>query len=170
MGLVRKISNLFVKESKVKGTVGKETPEGFPFTRFATFGAHLYREAGERCDVSFIDQKTGERRLIVDNQGNIRNFPGLVKRDFWINELTSENYLKPVVRFRTSFEKWDDTCYIMLWQIQPDGCYWADDDGFGMEDDEEIILYSFIDRNGQFMGPFQIYRVGDTRYLSRENS
>ena len=169
MGLVMKISNLFVKTPKVKKMVEKETPEGFPFTRFTTFGAHRYRVARERCDVSFINQTTGESRLLVDNQGNIRNFPGLVKRDFWMNELTSDNYLKPVVRFRTSFEKWDENRYIMLWQVQPDGCYWADDDGFGMEDDEEIILYSFIDRNGQFMGPFQIYRVGDTRYLSREN-
>ena len=87
-----------------------------------------------------------------------------------MKKLTNKRCLSPVVRFRTSFEKWDTTRYIMLWQIQPDGRYWADDDGFGMEDDEEITLYSFIDQNGKFMGPFQIYRVGDTRYLRREDS
>lgn len=156
------------KENQKTEKNEKETPDGFPFTRFTTFGMHRYRTAGERCDVSFIHPVTGERRLIVDNLGNIRHFPGLVKEDCWINEVTSLRFLHPVVRFRTSFEKWDADSYIMLWQIQPDGYYWADGGGFGMENDEEIILYAFIDQNGAFTGPFRVYRVGDKKYLNRE--
>ncbi len=147
----------------------KETPEGFPFTRFVTFGAHQYRRTGERCDVSFINLQTGKSRRIVDNFGNICNSPGIIKEDCWIKELISENYMKPVVRFRTSFEKWDEERYIMLWQIQPDGQYWAEDGRFGMEDDLEITLYSFINHNGEFMGPFRVYCVGDKKYLTRKS-
>lgn len=147
----------------------KETPEGFPFTRFVTFGAYQYRRIGERCDISFVNPQTGKARMIVDNFGNICSFPGIVKEDCWISELTSEKYLKPVVRFRTSFEKWDEKRYIMLWQIQPDGRYWADDDGFGIENDLEITLYSLINHSGEFMGPFRVYCVGDRRYLKRSN-
>ncbi len=32
------------------------------------------------------------------------------------------------------------------WQLNPDGRYYMDDDGFGMTDDEEITIYGFIDR------------------------
>jgi len=170
MGLLKKISDLFAISKKTEKTIDKEFTNGFPFSRSTTFGAHLYRVEGERCEVSFVNQKTGESRQIVDNRGNIRNFPGIVKADGWTKKLTNERCLSPVVRFRTSFEKWDATRYIMLWQIQPDGRYWADEDGFGMENDEEIVLYSFIDQNGQFMGPFRIYCAGDKEYLSRDDS
>ncbi len=132
-----------------------------------TYGAHMYRSQGERVDVSFINPKSGNRKLIVDNNGYIRNFPGIKKEDSWIGAVTSDRYLKPQVRFRSEFSRYDENRYMMLWQIQPDGRYWADDDGFGMENDDEIMLYSFIDKNGDFMGPFQVYCVGDKRYLER---
>lgn len=35
------------------------------------------------------------------------------------------------------------------WEINPDGRYYMDDDGFGMTDDEEITLYGAIDRQGR---------------------
>lgn len=35
------------------------------------------------------------------------------------------------------------------WQLNPDGRYYMDDDGFGMTDDEEVTVYSFIDRKGK---------------------
>lgn len=41
------------------------------------------------------------------------------------------------------------------WQINPDGRYYRDEDGFGMTDDEEITLYGFIDRNGKVVVKFR---------------
>ena len=35
------------------------------------------------------------------------------------------------------------------WQINPDGRYYMDSDGYGMTDDEEETLYGFIDRKGK---------------------
>ncbi len=32
------------------------------------------------------------------------------------------------------------------WELNPDGRYYMDEDGFGMTDDEEISVYGFIDR------------------------
>lgn len=43
------------------------------------------------------------------------------------------------------------------WQINPDGRYYMDDDGFGMTDDEEITLYGAIDRKGNVV---KKYRLG----------
>ena len=41
------------------------------------------------------------------------------------------------------------------WQINPDGRYYMDDDGFGMTDDEEIALWGKIDRTGTVVEKFK---------------
>lgn len=166
MGVFRKIMDSLAPKHKPAPYVQK-IPEGFPFTAFYTHGAHRYRRPGERVDVSFVDPQTGVSRRIIDNMGNICNFPGMIKEESWVRKVASKKYLKPVVRFRASFEKWDAENYIMLWEIQPDGRYWADEDGFGMENDEEITLYAFINQKGEFKGPFRIYRVGDRNEILR---
>ena len=45
------------------------------------------------------------------------------------------------------------------WQLNPDGMYYMDDDGFGMTPDEEYNIYGFIDRRGRVLSEF--------RHLSR---
>ena len=42
------------------------------------------------------------------------------------------------------------------WEINPDGRYYMDDDGFGMTDDEEITLYGAIDRQGRVVKKFRL--------------
>ena len=44
------------------------------------------------------------------------------------------------------------------WTVSPDGSYYADDDGFGMTDDEEITLHGFIDTDGRPIGKFRLYK------------
>lgn len=40
------------------------------------------------------------------------------------------------------------------WQINPDGKYWMDDDGFGMTNDQEITLFGSMDRTGKVIRKF----------------
>lgn len=42
----------------------------------------------------------------------------------------------------------------VMWQLNPDGQYYTDDDGFGMTDDKEIALWGKIDRKGKVVVPF----------------
>lgn len=147
------------RSNPVKAWLEPETPETFPFTRWVTFGNHLYRGAEERCEVIFVDPVSGRRRFIVDNAGRILNFPGIEMGD-WTKSLKSERSLLPVIRFRTDFRQYGEGRYIMIWEVQPDGRYWADSDGFGIPDDEEIRLYALIDHCGSFIGPFRIYSIG----------
>lgn len=42
------------------------------------------------------------------------------------------------------------------WQINPDGRYYEDEDGFGMTDDEEIALIGKIDRTGEVTERFRL--------------
>ena len=51
------------------------------------------------------------------------------------------------VEFCADFEKHEDG-HRCLWTIQPEGRYRADEDGFGAENDSEIVLYSDLDKNG----------------------
>lgn len=41
------------------------------------------------------------------------------------------------------------------WQLNPDGMYYMDEDGFGMTDDEEVEIYGFINRQGKVLVKFQ---------------
>ena len=41
------------------------------------------------------------------------------------------------------------------WQLNPDGMYYMDEDGFGMSDDEEVEIYGFIDREGKVVSKFR---------------
>ena len=130
-----------------------------------TFGMHLSRHSRDKTEVVFVNKETGRRKTIIDAGGTIVDFPGILKEGKWIHYLESERYLEPDLRFTASFERWDEDKYIMMWMIQPDGRYWEDEDGFGGTSDSEIQLYTFLDENGDFTGPFQVYNVGRTHYL-----
>lgn len=129
-----------------------------PLTQWETFGG------GE--PIYFIDESRGIQKLIVDSNGNIRNFPGFSQEDLWVSQV-DPCYLKPLIRFCTSFERRGGRL-IMLWEIQPDGRYWEDEDGFGGTSDAEVTLYTFLDENGDFTGPFRVYRIGAHDYYKPE--
>ena len=42
------------------------------------------------------------------------------------------------------------------WQINPDGRYWMDDDGFGMTSDVEVEIYGYINKEGKVVGKFRL--------------
>lgn len=48
----------------------------------------------------------------------------------------------------------DGVAYVQ-WTLQPDGHYYADSDGFGMTDDDEVNVYAFIDKKAHVLVPFQ---------------
>ena len=68
------------------------------------------------------------------------------------------------VRFEAQFFALDDDQYLMLWMIQPSGRNWADDDGFGFSGDSSIVLYSVIQKNGEFAKAFELFSIDKTKY------
>ena len=50
------------------------------------------------------------------------------------------------------------------WMLYPDGMYFADNDGFGMEDNNEVIVYAIIDTNLDIIEPFRPIK-SISRYL-----
>lgn len=64
----------------------------------------------------------------------------------------------------------------VAWMIQSkghDGYYYMDEDGFGMEDEKEIVIYGYINKKGKVVGQFREPYFGDWEYdyrLQAENN
>ena len=62
-----------------------------------------------------------------------------------------------VIRY-AGLGRWDDfkdgLCAIS-WMLYPDGQYFADSDGYGMEDNDEEVVYAIIDTDLNIVEPFR---------------
>lgn len=56
---------------------------------------------------------------------------------------------------RFAVEQFKNGVALVEWTLYPDGQYFMDDDGYGMEDNEASVLYGFIDRHARVVVPFQ---------------
>lgn len=45
---------------------------------------------------------------------------------------------------------------LVSWTLQPEGSYYADEDGFGMTDDEEVKVYGVVDSSCRMRYPFTL--------------
>lgn len=56
---------------------------------------------------------------------------------------------------RFAVEPFKQGVALVTWTLYPDGEYFMDDDGFGMENNDASILYGFIDTHANVVVPFQ---------------
>ena len=134
--------------------------EEISFSQMTTFGDHLYRRNGEIAEIIMENTRTGIRKTIVGDDGMIADFPGfaypkLVSR-------YSDGIPTARISFRSDISRLGEQ-YALIWQIQPDGRYWEDDDGFGGTSDDEIDLYARMDETGHFIEPFHFYSIGSSK-------
>lgn len=57
--------------------------------------------------------------------------------------------------FPTLISRYEQGTARVRWEINPDGRYYMDEDGYGMTDDEEISLIGLIDRQGKVVEKFR---------------
>lgn len=115
----------------------RETPNGLGGYHPANI--ILYRENGQ-----FVKEMT-------DRSGNFIHFPGVSEGE-WQKGISGNFY--SCARFICHVSRYMNGLACFGWMVQPDGRYYGDDDGFGMEDSEEITLYSLFDKKGEFVMPF----------------
>ena len=60
--------------------------------------------------------------------------------------------------FPTIIRGYHDDVAEVKWQINPDGRYYMDSDGYGETDDKEVALYSYIDRKGKPLIKFRMVK------------
>lgn len=90
-------------------------------------------------------------RITSQRGGIFMKFPG-VEEGHWREGF--EGGLLPVVFFDLAFSEFYDGISYVQWEIQPDGRYFEDEDGFGAEHFPEIWLYSAMNTKGEFIQPF----------------
>ncbi len=115
--------------------------------------------------VFFHDEKSIDViRKVLDENGKIINFPGYVEDKRWLSEMNVGFF--PDVRYEAQFYSIKDGKYLMLWLIQPNGAYWADEYGFGRTDDSSIMLYSVVNENGEFEKAFELFKINREKYCN----
>lgn len=65
--------------------------------------------------------------------------------------------------------RWDDCekgIFALSWMLYPDGQYFADSDGYGGEDNDELMVYCVMNDNLEVIRPFTIVR--DMRALLKK--
>lgn len=99
-----------------------------------------------------------KKKYIIDETEHFVNFPGF-EHGNWERLITvGFDRNSPRIRFRTEIYQ-TETGYYCIWELQPDGFYYADSDGFGAEKDSELVLRAELDANGDFITPFRIYSI-----------
>lgn len=143
------------------------TEQGEPhLNQYVTYGNHLYRQKGKIAKVVLTNPQKHITRTIIEDDGCINNFPGFEHPEL-ITGLLDDVSDKPYVQFRSEFEKTDNG-FMFCWQIQPDGRYWEDEDGFGAGNGAELILYTYLNDEGVFTSKFRIYSYGVTKYFGTD--
>lgn len=102
----------------------------------------------------------GTRRLITLVEHGEVKF--LTEADIEPSTLRLIKHQCPYLAFKAHYRFWvfpfTGSKAAVEWTVRPDGSYYADSDGFGMTDDEEITLHGFIDTDGRPIGKFRLYR------------
>lgn len=135
------------------------------FNRLYSYG---YRGNKDEIVIYLIDPVKQVKYPIVDEEGNFVNFPG-IENEFLVKPYYKGDTISPTIGFRTDFFREHERDKLMVhWQVQPDGKYWADEDGFGAGNDIEIVLYAYLTEDGKFEAPFRIYEIGSTKYYETD--
>lgn len=88
---------------------------------------------------------------INDKFGNFNDFPG-IENGKW-KEKVGRHYYE-AVQYVFDMTEFSNNKSVVCWMLQPDGRYFEDEEGFGGEDYDEILLYSIVDSAGHFLIPF----------------
>lgn len=122
-----------------------------------------YRELGEGMKLYekglrkvLINLQTEETFELVDGNGNLLH---ITKDDInfsRVNQLENSHHAKELkVCYDFRVECFSKGVSLIIWTLYPDGRYFADEDGFGGENNDETVVYAFIDKKGKIQIPFQ---------------
>ncbi|MBQ3432591.1 MAG: hypothetical protein IJG23_07395 [Clostridia bacterium] len=115
----------------------------------------------------YINPRKGICKRIIARDGRIINFPGFENHQLVLSHLEDVSE-SAYVRFGSYFERKPQGNFIFIWDIQPDGMYWSDGDGYGAEKGQEVRLYTYLDDEGHFTAPFKIYSIGVEDYFGTD--
>lgn len=141
---------------------GKVFCHGHPDLKFKS-GGYIGEEmamfyGGSDPSLYIVNTKTNEMRQLVDTTGHVVGFE---EKDFdWekLKKIEHRRCLDDRVIAYAGIGRYSDyhdgVCCIR-WMLYPDGRYFADSDGYGMEDNDEENIYCILDKHLRVLIPFQ---------------
>lgn len=112
----------------------------------------------------FANSHTGKARQLLDENSHLVGFRDC---DFDWERLKTVEHSYDLSRQYVNYgglgryyDYRDGVC-CLCWMLYPDGRYFADEDGYGMEDNEEEYIYCIIDNNLRVIIPWQPMRDGE---------
>jgi len=119
-------------------------------------------------NLMFVKDENGDGFLVNTKTGKVRQIstPGFVvgfsddEIDFaTIDKMPHSHNAHPRVMNYGGVSWWDRCQHGLIalgWTLYPDGRYFADEDGFGMEDNDELTVYCVMNDNLEVIRPFTI--------------
>lgn len=102
-----------------------------------------------------VDKKNKSFVELVDKYGNMVAFTLKdVEKSVLDRDVETGNDHALLVRYRFFVYEFKGGKAKVEWTICPDGRYFADEDGFGGEDCDELTVTAVIDRKGKVLVPF----------------
>ena len=115
----------------------------------------LFLESRTGYQYLLVDKKNGDVVELVDKEGNMVAFTIKdVEKSVLDRDVETGNAHALLVRYRFFVYEFKGDKAEVEWTICPDGRYFADEDGFGGEDCDELTATAVIDRQGKVLVPF----------------
>ncbi len=103
-----------------------------------------------------INELFQERIILVDHKGKLVHFTENDINFERVNLLeNSFNAEKLVAPYGFYVDPFYNNIALVSWTLYPDGRYFADEDGFGAEDNNETTVYGYMNSHGKMLIPFQ---------------
>ena len=121
--------------------------------------AFFFGEGWRNYELHVANTLTGKIRKLSTTDGELLVDDDDIDHDaiFKLCENGIGNARAKVIRY-AGINRWDgfkDGLCAISWMLYPDGRYFADSDGFGMEDNDEEEVYAIIDTNLDIVEPFR---------------
>lgn len=115
----------------------------------------LFLESNTGWQCLLVDKKDKSFVELVDKDGNMVAFTLKdVEKSVLDRDVETGNAHALLVRYRFFVYDFKGGKAEVEWTICPDGRYFADEDGFGGEDCDELTVTAVIDRKGKVLVPF----------------
>ena len=133
-----------------------------------SWGENLLHVTDENGDEYLVNKTTGKVRQIASH-GQLVGFSD-EEIDFETLDKVpnSHNAHSRSINY-AHINRWDNCqngIFALSWMLYPDGRYFEDEDGFGGEDNDELMVYCIMDDNLEVIRPFTV--VSDIRALLQE--
>ena len=115
-----------------------------------------YREKANGCggyhsvDMELLKNDVSIKK-ITNKDGYFLDFPGVVD-GAWKEKLIGS--YEPYIDYVSNVSEFMNGFALFSWMVQPDGRYYEDETGFGADYEDEVMLYAYMNKNGEFVTPF----------------